>query len=425
MPASEPAWWKRYPRPFWVLVGGMLLSMAGTSMVWPFLPLYITERLRLGLAQVGLLITVQAVAGIPGAMLAGWLTDTWGRKPSMVLGLLGLGLAYFGMNFAQTWWDFALTLALGGLMGPAFRIGGDAMVADLFPPQERDHAYAVVRIASNLGIAVGPAIGGILVMVSYSVALTAAASILALYASLVLGLLYETRPQTASPTPSFSIQEYRIMLRDGRLQAFLAVSFLVWMAGSVMWIFLGVYMRDVFGFPEQAFGFVVTTNAGLVTAAQMAITTMVHRRRAYRTAMALGAALYGVALASVAYVSRFWGFLTAMVILTFGEMLMVPTASTWVAHLAPERLRGRYMSSLSLLWTLGSGIASPLGGWLTDRFSFRVLWWSAALAAFLAALGYLPQRPPMHGETAPESPATSPTAPFPKAQAPAPGTRPK
>src|SRR4030067_1674976 len=94
-------------------------------------------------------------------------------------------------------WQF-LMIMLGGF-GPIYRVAADAMVADLVPGERRPGAYALLRMISNLGVAIGPAIGGFLVFVSYDLAFYAAAAASLVFAFLVLFFSRETLPARPSP----------------------------------------------------------------------------------------------------------------------------------------------------------------------------------------------------------------------------------
>ncbi|NPA31163.1 MAG: MFS transporter [Chloroflexi bacterium] len=413
---SWRARWSDFPSQFWLLVGGMFLSSAGTSMVWPFLALYISGRLQVPLAQVGALITLQAAAGVIGTLLAGPLVDLVGRKTGIVLSLAGMAVGYVGLAFAEQWWDFALFMALGGLFAPAYRIGGDAMVADMVPPQKRDRAYAVLRTAGNAGIAIGPALGGWLLVHSYRLAFYAAAASLLFYALLLQALARETRPDIEQAEQANITQGLRELLRDRRLLAFLAAALFTWMAAGLMWIYLGVYMRDQYGLAEDKYRWLITTNAILVVLGQYGLTEFM-RRFSPRLSMVLGSLLYAGAVLGVLAARSFWDFWFLMVIMTFGEMMLVPAASTWVANLAPPHLRGRYMSTMAFMWAVGAGLIAPLGGWLNDAFSPRAPWIFGAGLAALGALLFALQTPP--NPNADATPPAAATAEGSSSQAPA------
>ncbi len=99
---------RRFPWQFWLLFVGMFLATVGASMVWPFLALFLAQRLRLPLAQVGALLSINAAMSLVAAVLGGALVDVWGRKRVMVFSLLGVAGAYLGLGWSRSWWAFAV-----------------------------------------------------------------------------------------------------------------------------------------------------------------------------------------------------------------------------------------------------------------------------------------------------------------------------
>ena len=382
-----------YPAQFWLMFAGMLLAALGASMIWPYLLIYAAERLQAPLAQVGGLFTINAAFGLLAAVLAGPVVDTWGRKAVLVVSLLGAGGVYLALGWAANWWAFAVLMALWGLVSPLYRVGGDAMLADLVAPERRPEAYALLRMANNLGVAIGPAIGGFLAATSYHLAFYAAAAGFALYALLLLVAARETLPgrgRLAWQAVRRALLEYAHVAADRALRGVLAAYLLAVMAAALMWIFLSHYLKARFGIPESRFGWLATTNAGMVVLFQFAVTRRVAPFPPLRV-MALGALLYGLGIGSMALDRTFGAFWASMVIVTLGEMLLVPTMSAYVANLAPPDRRGRYMAALGLVWNLASGLTSPAGGWVSDHLHPAAPWGAALVLGLLSALLYLAQ----------------------------------
>jgi MFS family permease len=97
--------------------------------------------------------------------------------------------------------------------------------------------------------------------------------------------------------------------------------------------------------------------------------------------------IYSVGVGSVALMSGFWGFWLSMVILTFGELTLVPTASKYVADLAPANLRGRYMSIYWLGWGLARTLSPIIGGFLNDNVAPHAIWVGGLLIGLTSTLG--------------------------------------
>ena len=163
-------------------------------MVWPFLTIYVRQRLAVPLTTVALLLTVNAAAGLFAMALAGPAVDRFGRKWVMVVGLAVSGATMLAMMLADSLAAWVVIFAVNGAFGPLVRVGSDAMIADLVVEERRADAYALLRVAHNLGVAIGPSVGGFLAVVSYLIAFGVAAA-----ANLAVALLLAARAVETLP----------------------------------------------------------------------------------------------------------------------------------------------------------------------------------------------------------------------------------
>ena len=145
-----------FPRQFWLMFLGMLISTIGSSMIWPFLMIYVSERLGLPLTFTAMLLTLNSIMGLISSFIAGPIIDRLGRKWVMVGSLLLNGVGFLLIVQAHSLLAFALIMGLQGAVNPLFRVGGDAMMADLIPAAERADAYSLMRLSNNVGVAIGP-----------------------------------------------------------------------------------------------------------------------------------------------------------------------------------------------------------------------------------------------------------------------------
>ena len=217
--------WQGYPRQFWLIMAGMLFSTIGTSMVWPFLTIYVSEQLAISLTEVTALITLNGLVSLGASILAGPAADRVGRKRLMVISLAGNGLTYLAFSQAGSYAAFAMLMGLRGLFPALFKVATNAMITDLVPPERRPDAFAQMRLWHNLGIAFGPAIGGFVVSRSYQTSFVLAAIGLTTYALAIALFARETKPgQAATLTPGVRIPlgGYGALLRDSRFVAFIS-----------------------------------------------------------------------------------------------------------------------------------------------------------------------------------------------------------
>lgn len=367
------------------MFAGMLISTTGSSMIWPFLLIYVSSKLDLPLTMLAGLMTINAGVGVAVSFIAGPVIDRLGRKWAMVISLAANGLGYLLMSQADSLPAFALLMAWQGAFNPLYRVGADAMMADLIPPEQRVDGYALMRLSNNLGISVGPAVGGFVAASSYNLSFALAATGLITYSLLILFFARETLPREGLPTEKKA--GYGPVFADRTFLTFCLGMTLVQFCAALMWILLGVYMKDNFAISESQYGWLPTTNAILVVSLQVWITTRT-KRFGLLPMLMIGAAIYGMAATSVAWGQGFWWFWGSMVLMTLGELVLVPSSSTYTANRAPAEMRGRYMSVYGLTWSAAAGIAPVVGGFLSDTISPAATWYGGGVAGLLA-LGVL------------------------------------
>ena len=173
-------------------------------MIWPFLTIYISTKLEQPLMVVTTLMTLNAGVGLVMNFIVGPITDRFGRKWVLVFALLGNAAVYLIQNQASTFAGFALALSLSGAFNPMYRVASDAMLADLIPIQKRADAYSLLRMSNNLGIAIGPTIGGFIASRSYSLAFYIAAAGMLIYGILQAIGSKETLQRKALPENQIS-----------------------------------------------------------------------------------------------------------------------------------------------------------------------------------------------------------------------------
>jgi MFS family permease len=379
----------QYPRQYWLMITGIVLATAGGSMIWPFLLIYASGKLDLPLSTVAALISINAGTGLLSSLIAGTLADKVGRKVVMNFSLTMTGFTYFLLMRAETYPQFVGLMIMIGLSNPLYQVGADAMLADMVPAEKRTDAYAINRIANNAAFALGPAIGGFLATRSYDLAFYAAGTGFLSYSVLLFFLARETLDKTAinSNIPSSPTAEgYGRVFRDKSYITFVAMVSLGLIAPTMLWILMPVYAKTNFGIPESLYGWIPTTNALMCVFVQYSVTSITRRHRTLPV-LGTGMLIYALGVGSVALMTGFWGFWLSMVILTFGELTLVPTASKYVADLAPADLRGRYMSIHWLGWGLARTLAPLIGGFLNDNIAPQAIWIGGLVIGLTSTLG--------------------------------------
>jgi MFS family permease len=377
-----------YPTQFWLMGVGLFISSAGSSMIWPFLMIYVSEKLLLSLSTVSTLITINAVMGLFSSFAAGAVSDKVGRKLVMIVSLAVNGLGYLFMSQAHTYLGFAVLMVFMGASNPLYQVGSDAMLADMIVPEKRTNAYAIIRMINNAGIAIGPAVGGFVASRSYSYAFLGAAIGMITYSLLLIFRARETlnKAYLSNKVQPETLGGYDRVFRDRPYVVFALLVGLGLVAPSMLWTLLSVYTKQNFGLPENLYGWLPTTNALMCVFVQFPVTRISRRFRPL-SVIGVGMLIYSVGVGSAALMHSFWGFWGSMVLMTFGELTLIPTVSKFIADLAPADMRGRYMSFYWFAWGIARGAGPLIGGFLNDNINPRSIWIGGLIIGLISAIG--------------------------------------
>lgn len=375
-----------YPRQFWLLFWMSLISRATFSMTWPFITIFITQKLDVSLTVATLMLTIQSIASLVGAALISALMDQFGRKIPMVISLLVSAGALTGMALSDNFIVWMVLIAMQGAVAPIFITGANTMVADVVDEAHRTPAYALIRMIANAGIAIGPVVGGI-IAASFSIEVNYLATAVTniLISGLMLFMLSETLPKGKIKTDEQRGGGYAFMLRDRPFLGFALAYMFVQLGYTQMFMLLPPYVTDNFGLSPSEFSLMFTVNAGMVVFLQYFVTRFTMR---YRTLpiIAVGAVFYAIGIGSVAFGTTLAAFLLSMAIMTIGELIIAPTATAFVAYLAPVDMRARYMGLFGIAFPVAMGIGPVIGGMLNDAIAPVAIWYGAGLIALVGAV---------------------------------------
>ncbi len=383
--------YSEYPSKFWVVVLAAFIDGIGGTLLFPFFSLYITQKFNVGMTQAGFVLGLFSLFGLIGSMIGGALTDKFGRRQLIIIGLvfsacstLTLGL----VNAMAVLYPLSVVIGLFSHMaGPAH----NAMIADLLPENKRAEGFGVLRVVGNLAWIIGPTIGGLVAAKSFFALFVIDAVISCIVALIVFKFIPETKPETPAEKQGESVLQtlvgYRLVLRDFAFMAFSVCSILMLLVYQQMYNTLSVFLRDVHGIDPQRYGFLLTTSAIIVVLFQFSVTRWIRRRPPF-VMMAVGTLFYAVGFGMFGFVSAYILFALAIIIITVGEMIGVPTSQSLAANFAPEDMRGRYMAMFGLSWAIPQTIGPAAAGMIIDNLNPNLLWYIGGLLCIAASLGY-------------------------------------
>jgi len=382
---------RKYDRQFWTLLSVQLIVAVGFGAAMPFVSLYLHEQLGAPMTVVGTIMLVSALVASGGRIVGGEIADRIGRRPLLLGGIscraLAFALMAVGIHLRWSVWTIGLIFLLIRLFGAAVRPGLMAIVADMVDKDQRVEAYALFRIGSNAGWAVGPAIGGFLVAVSYAslFLLTTVASLI----GLVLVALFIQESRRSTVTERFVLSRVLDAGRDRRFLTFCAWSVLLFIVMGQFASTLAVFSTGAIGISEAQLGLLFMVNGIVVVLLQWPAARL-SARVGIRWGLVLGCLGYALGYFSVGWVTSFGFLIGSMVLITLGEVTFSPTATAAVASMAPEDRVGRYMGFFGLTEALGWSLGPFLGGLLLDRMAGQpvLLWGIIASLGAAAAVGF-------------------------------------
>jgi MFS family permease len=366
---------KGMPRGVWVLFATTLVNRSGT-MVLPFLTLYLTRDLGFTAGQAGWVLFVYGAGAFISAALSGRLSDVLGPMHVIRDSLFLSGAILLLFPFSRTFVAVTATAFALALAAEAFRPASMAVVADLVTPSQRKPAFALTRLAINLGMSVGPALGGFLATVSFrSLFLVNGTCSIAAGTLLLLALRrVPAHRGHAEDEPGGPLElPTKRAWTDSRLLFFLAAVFPVSIVFFQHMSSMPLYLVRDLHLSALDYGLFFTINTLLIVALEVPINSAT-AHWSHRRTLALGAFLSGAGFGALALAWNFWSVAATVVIWTFGEMFLFPALAAYVSDIAPKSRRGEYMGLTQMAMSLAFALGPLAGTAVLQKFGSRTLW---------------------------------------------------
>ena len=335
------------------------------------------------MAKAGLVLTVLGVGLGISQGVGGALADRYGRRHTMVLGLVCGAASLLAVGAADRLLVLCLAVFVFGIFADMYRPAAQAAVADLVPDELRARAFALVFWAINLGWAVATLLGGFLAERGYWLLFAGDAATMLLFAVIVLRRVPETRPEQTAGTPG----SMRDVLTD-RLMLALVVS-VVLQAIAYMQAFYTLPLAIVAdGLGTSGYGIIIALNGLLIVALQPLLLSALGRRG--RAPLLLVAGLVtGAGLGLTAFADTMATHALAVTVWTLGEIVGAGVLGAVVAAIAPPHLRGRYMGVFGMSFGIATMLAPALGTQALEHLGEGALWLGCLVAASLSGVGLM------------------------------------
>jgi MFS family permease len=366
------------PRPVWILLAGTFINRFG-QFVMPFLVIYLT-RMGYSMAKAGLALGAYGFGHVIASAGGGHLADRIGRRNTIVLSMFGSAVSLLALSQAREFLPIVILTTIAAAFGELYRPASQALLADLMPESDRVFSFAVYRFAVNLGVAAGPAMAGFLAEHSFFYLFAGDALTSVIYGVIALFALPQGL-RTYQKGERLG-EAVRVAARDTRFVIFLVATLFAAMIDMQMGSTFALHVTTL-GYAPRVYGLLISLNAVLVISLELVITNYT-QRLAPRPVIALGYLFWGLGFALTGIATNVPLLAMTVAIWTFGEMAASPLTAAYVAQIAPERYRGRYMGLLVTMWSVALCIGPPLGTWLFEH-NAPMLWASCGVMGLLSA----------------------------------------
>jgi len=376
----------------WLIAIVGFLNSAAFSISLPFIALYLHDSRHMSMTFVGLIILGSGAASAIVQLYAGTLSDRLGRRPLLITSVIAstalyIGLALLVATTASVWLIVALyTLVRCSLMMQRPTI--QAMVVDICPQEQLVKANGILRIGQNLGWAFGPAIGGYLLVSSpYSHLFVVAALISSAVIFFVFSAVKETHQKVEG---KLSIARVFSAVHDRPFLLFVMLCVMLFLSMGQMGSTMSVFSVSRAGFSLEQYGSLFTINGLLVVALQYPAIHLT-RNLSHGRVLAIGSFFCGLGWLVMGFVGSYLLAISAIAIITIGQVIVAPTSLAVVGKYSPSNMRGNYQGFFGISETLGVSLGPFLGGVLLDIFprSNLSVWGTIGCCALLAGIGFL------------------------------------
>ncbi len=346
-------------RHFWFLMLNVAVTGLAGTMLGPFLPVFLYKQLGISVGAVSFIYFASGLVGTFTVLIMGWLVDRVGRKKIYAFGNSSAAIIPAALSRVSTFGQVFPIITISGVMDSASRASQTTIIADQVEESKRNTAYGVSRIVGNAAWIVAPIMGGLILagQGNFQRLFTVSALLGLIGLLLFVGLVPESR-RTGLEKPRLPNIG---VLKDRDLLVLCVASLFTMLFYTQFYSLLPIFATQVKGLSDLEVGFLFSISGATVVALQFPTSSYLEKFPK-QTGYILGVVIMAVGITGLAVAPTFHWLLVAVVIMTIGENMFFPIASTLVTDIAPEAERGMYVGAFSLFLNIGGNISPLLGG---------------------------------------------------------------
>ena len=363
----------------------VFIDLLGFGIIIPLLPFY-AETFGATAFTVGMLATSFSLMQFVFAPIWGRLSDRVGRRPIILLGLLGSCLSYLAFGMANTLTALFAARIFAGIAGANIPTA-QAVVADLTTPENRAKGMGIIGAAFGLGFIFGPAIGGFLSRYGYSMPAFFASGLSLLNFAAAWFLLPETlKPEHRAIERVGRIDALRAALARPHLPLLLVISFLIVAAFSAFEATFALFAERAYGFGASTIGYVFAFVGIILVIVQGALVGRVVKRVGEHHIMPASLAIVAIGLLMIPATRSVAALLAANGIMAVGMGFNNPSLMSLVSRYSAAEDQGGVMGLMQSLSSLARIVGPLWGGFAFDHLGIGMPYITSAAVMGVAAL---------------------------------------
>ena len=368
--------------PLVVIFVTVFIDLLGFGIIIPLLPFY-AESFGASAFTIGLLNTSFSLMQFLFSPIWGRWSDRIGRKPIILIGLLGSCLSYVTMALAPSLTLLFVARIVGGIAGANIPTA-QAYIADVTTPENRAKGMGRVGAAFGLGFIFGPALGGLLSGYSPATPMWFAAALCLANFVAAWFLLPESRRASASTRTLGRMEAFRHAMKQPTLLLVLSLYFIVTMAFSAFEATFALFTEAKFGYTTTSIGFLFAFIGVILSLIQGVFVGKVVKRVGERRLIPAAIFLISLSIGLIPFVWNVPTLLVALAILAVGMGFNNPALSSMVSKLSHEDDQGGVLGLASSIASLGRVVGPAWGGYLYDAYGMTTPYLAAASVMFTA-----------------------------------------
>ncbi len=384
--------YKGLPKNMYILFLATVINRFG-EFVFPFLTMYLTLKIGLSFGEVGIIVTIASLIGIPSSIISGKLADEFGRKKTYLIAQGGAALTLIPCAFIKDPIIVVGLLLFSTFFSGAVRAPIQAIITDILPPHQRQQGNSLQYIGINLGVAIGPVVAGFLFN-NFLPMLFIGDAITSFIAIILIWKFIKEEKSDHIHTTAYTVKEkaekgstLHALIKRPQIILFLIIYILYSFVYTQHRFSLPLTADSVFGSSGASkFGILMSVNAITVLVFTVGVTALTKHRKPL-TNIAMAGLLYAVGFGMLAFIHSFPLFILSTVVWTIGEILVVTNFSVYMADNSPSNFRARFSAIGSLSWSIGAAGGTSIAGKFIQEVGLNYIWPLCFILALLGTIG--------------------------------------